>query len=106
MHAVMITFESTVPADDLAGPFRQYAVALQDIAGLQTKAWIQDGTTFGGFHVFTDRSSADAYLSSELAAGLMATEGFDNFQVRHFGVIEELDALTGIVNREQPAPAR
>ncbi len=54
MHAVLITFESTVPAAHLAGPFRQYAVALQDIAGL------------------------------------MATDGFSNFQVRHFEVLEGL----------------
>ncbi len=49
-----------------------------------------------GFHVFTDRSAADAYLGSELAGGLMATDGFDNFQVQHFDVLDELSAMNGI----------
>ncbi len=53
-------------------------------------------TGYGGFHVFTDRAAADGYLGSDLAAGLMATDGFDNFQVRHFDVLDELSAMTGI----------
>lgn len=96
MHAVLITFESSIPTADLAGPFEQYAQALQSVAGLQTKTWIQDDTAVGGFHLFDDRTAAEAYLGSDLAASLMATEGFDHFQVRHFEVLDELSALTGI----------
>ncbi len=61
-----------------------------------SKAWVSTEAGFGGFHVFTDRASADEYLNSALAAGLMATDGFDNFQVRHFGVLDELSAITGV----------
>lgn len=96
MHGVLITFDCAVSIDDLTAPFTDYATALKSQPGLISKAWIATDTGYGGFHVFTDRSSADGYLGSDLAADLMATDGFDNFQVRHFDVLDDLSAMTGV----------
>jgi hypothetical protein len=96
MHGVLITFTCAASLDDLAQPFTDYATALRSQPGLISKAWISTDDGYGGFHVFTDRSAADAYLGSELAGGLMATDGFDNFQVQHFDVLDELSAMNGI----------
>lgn len=98
MHALLITFYATDPIDRLAAPFTEYAHALRDVPGLLSKAWIRDGDNLGGFHLFTDRASADAYLSSDLASRLRSTEGFDDFEVRGFEVLDELSALTGITD--------
>lgn len=95
MHGVMITFRSSAPASDLVRPFEDYARALQSIPGLVSKTWIHADSTFGGFHVFADRSAAEHYLASDLAAGLMATSGFTDFEVRHFDVLDDLSAMTG-----------
>ena len=95
MHAMLITFESTAGMDDLKGPFTDYANALHGIGGLVCKTWIRDGSTLGGFHIFVNREAADQYLSSDLAAGLMAMEAFSDFQVRHFEVLDEFSAMTG-----------
>jgi len=95
MHAVLITFKSAAGLDDLKGPFTDYANALQAIGGLVSKTWIRDGSTFGGFHIFTSRKTADGYLGSDLAAGLMANEAFSEFEVRHFDVLDALSAMTG-----------
>lgn len=95
MHAVLITFQSSVNLDDLVGPFTQYATALQRIEGLVVKTWIQDGATLGGFHIFTDRRAADDYLASEMVAGLTANDAFSGFEIRHFAVLEELSCMTG-----------
>lgn len=95
MHGLLITFDCAAPIADLSEPFIGYAEALRSQDGLLTKIWISTDSGYGGFHVFGDRSSAESYLQSELAAGLMATDGFDNFEVQHFGVIEDLSALTG-----------
>ena len=62
-----------------------------------SKAWLHDDDTVGGFHLFEDEPSARAYLASDLAAGLRANEGFDDFEVRGFDVLDELSAVTGIV---------
>jgi hypothetical protein len=96
MHGVLITFDCHAPQEALRDPFTKYATALQRQPGLVSKAWISTDTGYGGFHVFTDRSTADAYLGSDLAAGLMATDGFSNFQVTHYDVLDELSAMTGV----------
>lgn len=96
MHALLITFRSEIPLGDLAGPFEDYARALQSQPGLLSKAWIQDGDTLGGFHLFATRDDLDDYMASELAAGLMATEGFSEFSPRTFEVVAGLSAMTGV----------
>ena len=95
MHAMLITFESAAELDDLKGPFTDYANALHGTMGLVCKTWIRDGSTLGGFHIFTSREAADSYLSSELAAGLISNEAFSEFQIRHFDVLDEFSSLTG-----------
>lgn len=94
MHAVMITFQSAVGLDTLAGPFADYGQGLQSVPGLLAKTWIQDGATLGGFHVFTSRAAAEGYLASAMVADLTANPAFSGFEVRHFGVLEELTRLT------------
>jgi len=96
MYGILITFETDAPLADLAPPFTDYANALNEMPGLLNKAWLHDGRTLGGFHLFASKADADGYLSSDLAKGLMATEGFNNFDARGFEVLGELSALTGI----------
>ena len=96
MHGVLITFTCAASLDDVSQPFTDYATALRSQPGLISKAWISTDDGYGGFHVFADRASADGYLGSDLAAGLMATDGFDDFRVTHFDVLDELSAMTGI----------
>ncbi len=96
MYALMITFESDIELDALRQPFADYAGALGSVPGLNSKAWIRDGSTLGGFHLFADRSAADLYLTSDMVAGLQATDGFHDFEVRGFEVLDDLSAKTGI----------
>lgn len=96
MHALLITFRSAIPVHDLAEPFEDYARALQDQPGLLNKTWVQDGDTLGGFHLFATRGDLDAYMQSDLAAGLMATDGFSDFSSRTFEVLAGLSAMTGV----------
>lgn len=98
MYGLLITFRTSIPLDQLEGPFTEYAQELRGIPGLVSKVWIHDGDVIGGFHVFTDRSTAESYLSSDLAASLRATEGFDDFEVRGFDVLDELSGMTGVVH--------
>jgi hypothetical protein len=95
MHAVLITFQSTAGLDTLVGPFTDYAHALGAVPGLVTKTWLQDGATLGGFHLFTSRAAADAYLDGALAAGLTANPAFGEFRLHHYDVLEELSRITG-----------
>lgn len=96
MYALMITFRSQIPTTQLAEPFEQYAHELCKQPGLISKAWIQNGDTVGGFHLFNNKATADAYVSSDLAAGLQAIDGFEDFDVRGFDVLEDLSTITGV----------
>jgi len=95
MHAVLITFTSSASLDDLKEPFTDYADALRSMPGLVAKTWIREGSTVGGFHIFTSRRAADNYLDSEMAAGLRSNPAFSDFEIRHFDVLDELSAITG-----------
>ena len=57
MHAVLITFTSSASLDDLKAPFTDYANALRGVEGLVSKTWIREGSTVGGFHIFTSRQA-------------------------------------------------
>ena len=95
MHAMLITFTSAVDVDDLQQPFHDYAEGLRAVDGLLAKAWLHDGRTLGGFHLFTSRSAAERYLAGEMVAGLTATPAFSDFAIRHWDVLEDLSAVTG-----------
>ncbi len=95
MHAVLITFQSTAEPDALAGPFTDFAHALGAVPGLLTKTWLQDDSTLGGFHLFTGREAAEAYLDGALIAELTANPAFREFRIQHYSVLEELSEITG-----------
>ena len=103
MHAVMITFGSSASLGDLKAPFTDYANALTGVEGLISKTWIRDGSTLGGFHIFSSRTDAESYLNSQMVAGLTSNPAFSDFQIRHFDVLDELSAITG---SPQAVPAR
>lgn len=100
MHAVLLTFKSAASIDQLEQPFQEYAEALCGVGGLVTKTWIKDGETLGGFHVFTSRATADAYLGSEMVAGLTSNPAFADFSVDHYDVLEGLSITTGTPRRQ------
>lgn len=95
MHAVLITFTTDAPVDELVEPFTAYARGLCSVNGLISKTWIGDGMTLGGFHLFTSRDAANAYLGSDMAAGLVSNPLFHDFTFQHFDVFEDLSAITG-----------
>ena len=95
MHAVLITFDSAASLDDLAAPFAAYAAAVRETPGLASKVWLNDGATCGGFHVFSDRTSAERYLASDLFAGIRTNPAFTQLRIEHFNVLDDLTAVTG-----------
>jgi hypothetical protein len=100
MHAVLLTFRSSAPVEQLEQPFKEYAEALCAVPGLISKTWISEGDgVLGGFHVFTERAAADEYLGGEMAAGLMAMPGFEDFEITHYEVFDEFSVTTGTPTR-------
>lgn len=94
MHGLLVTFTSAADVGDLVKPFTDYATAMCSVPGLVFKTWIRDGATLGGFHVFVDRESAEAYLASDMVAGLTSNPAFSDFEIHHYEVLGELSAIT------------
>ena len=95
MHGVLVTFRSEAALNDLAGAFRDYARAMREVEGLVSKTWLADGEVVGGFHIFSSREQADAYLGSDMVAGLTSNPAFSGFEIRHFDVLVDLSRITG-----------
>ena len=98
MHAVLVTYENGVPADKAKSDPDNigYANGLKNVQGLVMKTWINDGTASGGFHIFTDTASAEAYINGEMFKGAVANNPANrNVQIKHFEVFSELSGTTG-----------
>jgi hypothetical protein len=101
VFALLITFTSSVPAEDMADDAVGFAEALRSVPGFVTKTWLHDGAHHGGFYLFTDRAAAEAYRDGPLVAGLRAHPAFADLEVRGWPTNADLGALTGAT----PAPA-
>jgi hypothetical protein len=73
------------------------APAFAALPGLRSKTWLADpaSNTYGGVYVFESAEDADASRETDLWHQLGTNPNFANLQVREFGVIEELAAVTG-----------
>ncbi len=97
MHAVLITFRSATPPSALAAPLAAHATLLRGMPGVIAQTWLHDGAILGGFSLFAGRRMAEGYLASELVGSLIANPAFSEFQIRHYGVLEDLRPATGTV---------
>ena len=81
--------EFLVTAKDLAPNFAS-------IPGCFEKTWLIDAgkQTAGGVYKFRDRQSIDAYLASELWAGVKSTPEFTNLVTEIHGVMEDATTIT------------
>jgi hypothetical protein len=98
MQAVLVTYENDASADqvksnpDAVG----FAKALKKVPGLISKTWINDGKTFGGFYVFTDKASAEAYINGDMFQNAVVKDPSNrNVQIRYLAVFSELTAISG-----------
>src|SRR5215212_6501321 len=95
MHALVVTFASATPPERLAEPLAAYARALRTVPGLSATTWLHAGAILGGFHLFASRRAAEAYLASELVAGLTANPAFTRFRIEHYAVLDALGRPEG-----------
>jgi hypothetical protein len=96
MHALVITFRSSVAPEALQEDFTRYAEALRDGAarGLVGKTWLSDGPTVGGFCLFADRGFADRYLEGMFSDAVTANPVFSDVRVERYDVDEALSRVT------------
>jgi hypothetical protein len=99
MHALLITYTSAAPADQMRDASIDFAEALRTVPGFVAKTWLVHGAHHGGFYLFTDRAAAEAYRDGPLVTGLRRHPAFSDFEVRGWDVDTALGALTGAITR-------
>jgi hypothetical protein len=82
--------------EELEAGAADLAPAFATIPGCFEKTWLADpsSNTYGGFYKFRDRAALDAYLASELFAGVKSNPSFTNVTTRAFGVMERPTEIT------------
>jgi hypothetical protein len=76
------------------------------VPGLIGKAWLasEATNTYGGVYAFANRAAAEAYLASEIIAGLRANPHVVNVEARVFDTIEAATRITQGVLPLYPVP--
>ena len=72
------------------------APAFAAVPGLVSKVWLADRTNgvYGGVYTFDSSEAVDAFLGSELFAGVGAMTTLRDITVRRFGVLDGPTAVT------------
>lgn len=101
MEILIVNFSLEGITDDdyrrLAG---EVAPAFAAVPGLVSKVWLADRVAgvYGGVYTFDNTASLDAFMNSELFAGVAQTPGLANITLHRFEVLAEPTAVTrGVV---------
>ena len=98
MYAILVTYENDVSAEEAENhpDNKGFAEQLKKVPGFMMKTWIHDQQTYGGFYVFSDKTSADEFISSEMFQEAVPNDPANsNIQIQGFEVFDELSTITG-----------
>jgi len=96
MEALVVTFKTHASQEQFTAATAEHATVFAELDGLLAKIWIADpeSGTKGAVYLFGDRTALDAYLESDLFAGILAEPSFEGTSWRSYHVIDELTART------------
>ena len=97
MELLIINFGlSGITESDYRAVCDELAPAFAAVPGLASKVWLADGDTgiYGGVYTFENAAAVDAFLGSELFAGVGAMPTLRDITVRRFGVLAGPTAVT------------
>lgn len=97
MRVLIVNFELVNMTDaELRQIADELAPAFRGVAGLERKYWLADEATntYGGAYIFESHEAVEAYLASDIVAGIKSNPHFTNVSIREFGILEGPTALT------------
>ena len=96
MEALVVTYKNPASQEQFTAAHAGDAPVFAEVEGLLAKIWIADpeSGTKGGIYLFGDRTALDAYLESDLFAGILAEPSFEDTSWRSYQVVDELTART------------
>jgi hypothetical protein len=96
MEALVVTFQNQASQEQFTAALAEHALVFAEVDGLLAKIWIADpeSGTKGAVYLFSERTALDAYLESDLFAGILAEPSFEGTSWRCYHVLDELTART------------
>jgi hypothetical protein len=96
VEALVVTFKNQASQDQFTAALAEHALVFAEVDGLLAKIWIADpeSGTKGAVYLFSERTALDAYLESDLFAGILAEPSFEGTSWRCYHVLDELTART------------
>ena len=96
MEAMVCTFKTHASQEQFTAATAEHVPLFAELDGLLAKIWIADpeSATKGAIYLFGDRTALDAYLESDLFAGILAEPSFEGTSWRCYHVLDELTART------------
>lgn len=93
---LQINFKFHVPRTDYEAAVAPLAEPIANVPGLLWKVWLMNETeqVAGGIYLFEDGQSLDAYLNSEIVAGIVSHPALTDFSVKQFKVMADVSAVT------------
>lgn len=97
MHVLVVQFDYTIDDSEFDATADLIAPAFSNIPGCLEKTWIHDRSknAAGGIYKFRDEPALNAYLASELWAGVESNPVFVNMSVRKYEAMEGPSTVTG-----------
>ncbi len=94
MRILSVRFKSSTPFKDLEPSWLELAPEFNNVPGLLSKTWIQDGDLLGGIYTFRDKASIDAYVAGPIVTSMMTDPALSDFRLEQYDVLENLSAIT------------
>ena len=93
---LQINFKFNVPQDQYEEAALPLAEPIAAVPGLVWKVWLlnEEDCASGGIYLFRDAPALEAYLNSEIVAGIASHPAFSDFSVKQFDIMAEPSAVT------------
>ena len=93
---LQINFKFSVSPAEYTEAVTPLAEPIAATPGMAWKVWIMNGDERegGGVYLFESGAAVDAYLNSEIVAGIVSHPALSEFSVKQFDVMEKVTAVT------------
>jgi hypothetical protein len=96
MQILQINFNYDMTATEYEETVAPLADAIANVDGLVWKVWVinDEAKEAGGIYLFQNAAAVDAYMSSEIVAGIASHPKITDIRAKQFDVMESVSTIT------------
>ena len=96
LRILQINFNYDMTATEYEEAVAPLANAIANVDGLVWKVWVinDEAKEAGGIYLFKNAAAVDAYMNSEIVAGIVSHPKLTNIRAKQFDAMESISAIT------------